>query len=200
MYEGIFIKYGLLCDDYSDLDYYMVFLNIANKQSIKIRIGKYNNPKLMSLFNGECFISKCAFTSIGAKILELGKDLRLSNGEYEIFVSMLTLSHVFSYKFARWKIEDNIIISESMYAEIKDNYLTPDLDKHSVSELMLMNEQLVVQRILDYINNINNTQINFLKVMKVRQYLVRTEKIALLNYLQFALQKVLQDDLYEKLK
>ena len=30
LYEGYFIKYGLICDDYPDLDYYLVFKNCEN--------------------------------------------------------------------------------------------------------------------------------------------------------------------------
>lgn len=199
LYEGLFIKYGLICDDYSDLDYYMVFRNKVNNQSTRIRVGKSNNQKLKSLFSGECFISKSAFTSIACKILELGKDVKLANGEYEIFISMISLSHVFSHKFAYWKVENNVIVSESLYSEINNLVTIPNLDKQSINELVLMSEQTVNLAILDYIKNIQ-IPINFLKYMKIRQYLVTTKNYTLLDYLQYSFQQLLKDDLYEELK
>ena len=199
LYEGLFIKYGLICDDYSDLDYYMVFRNKVNNQSTRIRVGKSNNQKLKSLFSGECFISKSAFTSIACKILELGKDVKLVNGEYEIFISMISLSHVFSHKFAYWKVENNVIVSESLYSEINNLVTIPNLDKQSINELVLMSEQTVNLAILDYIKNIQ-IPINFLKYMKIRQYLVTTKNYTLLDYLQYSFQQLLKDDLYEELK
>ena len=53
--------------------------------------------------------------------------------------------------------------------------------------------------ILDYIKNIQ-IPINFLKYMKIRQYLVSTKNNTLLDYLQYSFQQLLKDDLYEELK
>ena len=202
LYEGWFIKYGLNCDDYSDLDYYMVFRNCSNKvnnQSKRIRIGKLSNQKLKSLFSGECFISKGSFSSVGCKVLELCKDVKLANGEYDVFVSMISLSHVFSHKFAHWKVESNTIVSECVYSEVNNLHTTPDLDKKSVDELMLMSEHSVNLAILDYIRDMS-IPVDFLKYKKIRQYLVATKNNTFLDYLQYCFQQLLKDDLYEELK
>ena len=62
-----------------------------------------------------------------------------------------------------------------------------------------MSEQTVNLAILDYIKNIQ-IPINFLKYMKIRQYLVTTKNYTLLDYLQYSFQQLLKDDLYEELK
>ena len=96
---------------------------------------------------------------------------------------------------------DNVIVSENLYNEKKDLVTQPDLDKYNISELMLMSEQLVVLSILDYIRDIKNQiPINILKYLKIRQYLINIENSALLNYLQFSIKNLLQDDLYKELK
>ena len=125
--------------------------------------------------------------------------LKLANGEYDVYVSMISLSHVFSHKFANWKVENNVIVSESLYSEINNLVTIPNLDKQSINELVLMSEQTVNLAILDYIKNIQ-IPINFLKYMKIRQYLVSTKNNTLLDYLQYSFQQLLKDDLYEELK
>ncbi|MGN1394468.1 MAG: accessory Sec system protein Asp2 [Succinivibrionaceae bacterium] len=199
LYAGMFIKYGLVCEDYSDLDYYMIFRNIGNNQSIRYRLSKGNYSQYNSLFNGECFISKCEFRSFNYRILELGKDIKLTNGEYDIYISMISLTNVFSHKFAHWKVENNVIVSEGLYPEINNLVTIPNLDNQSINELMLMSEQSVNLAIIDYVKNIQ-IPINFLKYMKIRQYLVETKNNTMLDYLQYCFQQLLKDDLYEELK
>ena len=201
LYEGYFIKYGIICDDYSDLDFYLVFKNIKNNKSTRIRIAKGHDKRLNSLFCGECFISKAEFTSQGRKALVLGKDLHLLNGEYELYISMITLSQIFSYKFAHWNVINNIIVSESLYTEKEDVVSSLDLDELGFSDLKTMDERSIDMSILYYINTLRNQiPINYSKYIKIRQYLAESGKNALLDYLQFSLRNILQDDLCEVLK
>ena len=198
--EGYFVKYDLVCEDYSDLDFYMVFHNSQRNLNTQIRFGKISNYKLNTLLNGECLLSKCGFAPIGLKIIELGKNLNLNNGEYDIYISMISLTHVYSFNAATIKINNNIIIDHNVREKEFSNLLI-DIDKNNVSELLKLPNELVSQSILKNIEMIQMGKlIDVLRYMKIKDYLKKSNNLILLDYLDFVMQNILKNDMYEELK
>lgn len=198
---GNFVRYGLICDLWQDLDFYMVFENSSKEIVETIRIGKGNNPSLLSLFNGNNLNSKCSFLPIANKNLKLGTDFKLKDGLYTVYISMINETSLFSHKIFSLTIKDGIIIKESEYCGKRNPDIKPDLDKNSIDELLRINQDSVATEIIKYINNLESTlPINFYKYTKIRDFLYKTNQLSLLDYLNFNLRKILNNDILEELK
>ena len=182
LYEGLFIKYGLLCDNYSDLDFYMIFKN--NEFISQIRLGKLTIDKsLLKRINSHGQFSKSSFSSIGRKKI-FPKEISLKDGTYEIYISMINLTYVYSYKMAKITIENTYISNIYEYPEKEDSISSINLESQSYNDWLHRDKNQVCLKILEYINDLdNNKEFDFVKYTKIKDYLTMINNTTLLNFL-----------------
>ena len=201
-YEGFFIKYDLICNDYSDLDFYMVMHNVSNNTNNRIRMRKLPEDNLNKYLNGKCLVSKCKFAPMNSKKIDI-KSLELSNGDYEVYISMIPwgsyVSQLYSYKVANIKVKDNQICAHNESNEKENEILIYDLDRLSIDDMLVLDNYNVELSILNYINYLS-VPINYAKYIKVTDYLRIKKLESMLQLINMKLQILLNNDLYDELK